>query len=148
MSSHNNFEMTEIERQHNALTTIINMLIARDWISDEFDKHFETLKSNILTNNELIESTQISHNNKKIAIKFYDIKLSSLKNDREIDTFISKYSDYHKILVVTDISQKIEKQISETKNFEVFKIMEIKPIANAQPAEGPSLGVDVSGVCI
>ena len=122
MTSHNNFEMTELERQHNSLSTITNMLIKRKWISDDFDKHFNTLK---IKENELIDSTSIIYNDKKIAIKFYDIKLNSLKNDREIDTFFSKYPDYHKILVVSDISPKTEKQILNTRNFEVFKIMEI-----------------------
>ena len=122
MSGHNNFEMTEIERQHNALATITNMLIARRWISDSFDEHLQTLKGN---NNEIIDSTHIISDKIKVAIKFYDIKLNSLKNDREIDTFMSKYQDYHKILVVADVSAKTEKQILDTKNFEVFKIMEI-----------------------
>jgi DNA-directed RNA polymerase subunit H (RpoH/RPB5) len=114
--------MTELERQHNSLSTITNMLIKRKWISDDFDKHFNTLK---IKENELIDSTSIIYNDKKIAIKFYDIKFNSLKNDREIDTFFSKYPDYHKILVVSDISPKTEKQILNTRNFEVFKIMEI-----------------------
>ena len=122
MSGHNNFEMTEIERQHNALATITNMLIARRWISDSFDEHFQTLKGN---NNEIIDSTHIVSDKTKVAVKFYDIKLNSLKNDREIDTFMSKYQDYHKILVVADVSAKTEKQILDTRNFEVFKIMEI-----------------------
>lgn len=122
MSGHNNFEMTEIERQHNALATITNMLIARRWITDDFDQHFQTLKGN---NNEIIDSTHIVSDKIKVAVKFYDIKLNSLKNDREIDTFMSKYQDYHKILVVADVSAKTEKQILDTRNFEVFKIMEI-----------------------
>lgn len=121
MSGHNNFEMTEIERQHNALKTITNMLIARRWISNDFEEHFQTLKGN----NEIIDSTHIVTDKIKVAVKFYDIKLNSLKNDREIDTFISKYQDYHKILVVSEVSAKTEKQISDTRNFEVFRIMEI-----------------------
>jgi DNA-directed RNA polymerase subunit H (RpoH/RPB5) len=118
----NNFEMTEIERQHGALTTIINMLIARKWISNNFDEHFSTVKGK---NNEIIDSTHIVSDNIKVAIKFYDIKLNSLKNDKEIDTFFSKYTDYHKILIVTDISSKTEKQIADSKNLEVWTIMEV-----------------------
>jgi len=120
--SHNNFEMTEVERHSNALKTITNMLIARRWISDDFETHYQTLKGTV---DQIIDTTSIIYENKKIAIKFYDIKLNSLKNDREIDTFMSKFSDYHKILIVSDISPKTEKQIIEIKNFEVFRIMEI-----------------------
>jgi DNA-directed RNA polymerase subunit H (RpoH/RPB5) len=122
MNSHNNFEMTDIERQQYALSTITNMLIKRRWVSNDFDKHFNTLN---VKSSELIDTTTIIHNDKKIVIKFYDIKLNSLKNDREIDTFFSKYPDYHKILIVSDIAPKTQKQINNTKNFEVFKIIEI-----------------------
>lgn len=121
MSGHNNFEMTEIERQHNALTTITNMLIARRWITNNFNEHFQTLKGN----NEIIDTTYIITDKIKVAVKFYEIKLNSLKNDREIETFMSKYQDHHKILIVSDISAKTEKQILDTKKFEVFRIMEI-----------------------
>lgn len=122
MSVHNNFEMTEIERQNSSLQTITNMLIARRWISNDFEEHFLTLKGDT---NEIIDTTQIVSGNVKVAVKFYDVKLNSLKNDREIDTFFTKYPDHHKILVVNDVSSKTEKQIADTKNFEFFRTMEI-----------------------
>jgi len=62
---------------------------------------------------------------KKVAIKFYNYKLNTFKNDKEIDTFISTYPEYHKILIVSDISTKAEKQLIGSSDFEVFKQMEI-----------------------
>ena len=116
-----NMEMTELERQHNCLGTIINMLISRNWISDNFEYHFKK----IIGNGEILDSTSIEDKNKKIAIKFYNLKLTTLKNDREIDNFVNKYPDYHKILIVIDVISKIEKQIIDTKNFELFRFMDI-----------------------
>jgi DNA-directed RNA polymerase subunit H (RpoH/RPB5) len=117
------FEMTEVERQHSALSTITNMLIARRWISDEPCKHLNTLIEN--STNEIIDTTSILENNYKIAIKFYNAKLNTLKNDGEIDGFLAKYPEHHKIFIVNDIAPKAEKQIADSKNNEVFKIMEI-----------------------
>lgn len=114
-------EMTELERQHNCLETIINMLISRKWLSDNLENHLKK----IIGNNEILDSTSIVEGDLKVAVKFYNLKLTTLKNDREIDNFISKYPDYHKILVVIDVIPKIEKQIIDIKNFELFKYMEI-----------------------
>jgi DNA-directed RNA polymerase subunit H len=124
MNEHNNFEMTVIERQHNALSTITNMLIARKWISNDFQTHYNTLIGN-KQQSEQIDITTIVYETTKVVVKFYDIKLNSLKNDKEIDALFSKYPDYHKILVVTDFSSKIEKQVADTKNLEVFKEIDI-----------------------
>jgi DNA-directed RNA polymerase subunit H (RpoH/RPB5) len=117
------FEMTEVERQHSALSTITNMLISRRWISDDPLKHLKTLIEN--GTNEIIDTTFILENNYKIAIKFYNAKLNTLKNDNEIEVFLSKYPQYHKIFIVNDIAPKAEKQIADSNNNEVFRIMEI-----------------------
>jgi DNA-directed RNA polymerase subunit H (RpoH/RPB5) len=115
--------MTEIERQHSALSTIVNMLIARRWLSDEINNHHNSLIKN--GKSDIIDTTFIHYNEKKIAIKFFNAKLNTLKNDGEIDGFLEKYPDYHKIFIVNSISPKAEKQILESKNNEVFKILEI-----------------------
>jgi DNA-directed RNA polymerase subunit H (RpoH/RPB5) len=114
---HNNFEMTELERQQSALSTITNMLISRKWI----DSNNKTL----LNINDITNIISINCLNNKVAIKFYNSKLSTLKNDREIDTFFSSYPAHHYILIVNDIATKAEKQIMDSQNIEVFKIMEI-----------------------
>lgn len=121
MSQYISFEMTEKERQNSVIQTIINMLVSRRWLSPNFEEHFKTL---VKSPTELIDSTHIN-GVKKVAIKFYNSKLNTLKNDREIDSFVFSYPDYHKILIVSEMSSKVEKQISDTKNFEIFKLMEL-----------------------
>ena len=43
-----NMEMTELERQHNCLGTIVNMLISRNWLSDNFENHFKKIISVVI----------------------------------------------------------------------------------------------------
>jgi DNA-directed RNA polymerase subunit H (RpoH/RPB5) len=123
MSVNSGFEMTETERQHSALRTITNMLIARRWLSDQPDEHHSKLIEN--GKNDIIDTTFIHQGDKKVAVKFYNAKLNTLKNDGEIDSFLAKYPDYHKIFIVNEIAPKAEKQIADSKNNEVFRIMEI-----------------------
>ena len=113
---HNNFEMTELERQVAALSTITNMLVARKWI----DKNNKTL----LNTTDIINTISIDCLNNKVAIKFYNSKLNTL-NDREIETFFASYPGYHRIIIVNDIATKAEKQVMSSQNIEVFRIMEV-----------------------
>lgn len=123
MASNQNFEMSDLEIQHNCIGTIINMLIARKWTTETADKLLEK----IADPEELIDSKAVLCNviNKRVAIKFYNYKLTTMKNDKEIDTFIANYPEHHRILIVYDILPKAEIQIKDTKDFEVFKTMEI-----------------------
>ena len=45
------FNMSEIDIQNNILSTIINMLIARKWIDDDFEK-YERIIKNVLSNHK------------------------------------------------------------------------------------------------
>jgi DNA-directed RNA polymerase subunit H (RpoH/RPB5) len=116
-----NFNMSEIDIQQSILSTIINMFIARNWIDDNFDKYYNLISKN----NELFDLTTFENNDKKIVIKFYKFKLNTIKNDKEIETLINTYSKYHKILIVSDLTIKANKQITDIQNFEVFKINEV-----------------------
>ena len=124
MDTHINFEMTELERQESCLKTIINMLIARFWLDDDFDKYYKILLSS--NKKDFIDIVTITClNDYKVAVKFYNFKLNTFKNDKEIDTFISTYPNHHKILIVNDISLKAEKQLIGSSGFEVFRQSEI-----------------------
>ena len=122
MNQNYSFEMNDLERQYSSLQTIINMLIKRRWLDEDSNeiKKLDRYKEELL-----IEPVDIICNNKKVSVKFYNVKLTSIKNDKEIETFIKDKIDYHKILVINDISSKLEKLIMDSPNFEVFKIMEI-----------------------
>ena len=113
--------MSEIDIQQSILSTIINMFIARNWIDDNYDKYYNLISKN----DELFDLTTLENNDKKIVIKFYKFKLNTIKNDKEIETLINTYSKYHKILIVSDLTIKANKQIADIQNFEVFKINEV-----------------------
>jgi DNA-directed RNA polymerase I, II, and III subunit RPABC1 len=129
------FEMTDVERHHSALKTVTSMLIRRRWVNYTFEDELQTMVENedfnkcydelIKNSNELLDTTFIQCIDKKVAVKFYYSKLNTLKNDREIDNFISEFPDCHKILIANDISPKAEKQIMDSLAIEVFKIMEV-----------------------
>ena len=113
---HNNFEMTELERQVAALSTITNMLVARKWINKD--------NKTLLNTNDIINTISIDCLNNKVAIKFYNSKLNTL-NDREIETFFASFTGYHRIIIANEIATKAEKQIMSLQNIEVFRIMEV-----------------------
>jgi DNA-directed RNA polymerase subunit H (RpoH/RPB5) len=118
------FEMSELERQQSCLKTVINMLIARYWLDNDSDKYYNELLST--NKKDFIYSVHVKCNNEiKVAVKFYNSKLNTFKNDKEIDNFIASYVGYHKILIVNDISLKAKKQLIGSTGFEVFTQMEI-----------------------
>lgn len=118
------FEMSELERQQSCLKTVINMLIARYWLDNDSDKYYNELLST--NKKDFIDSVHVKCNNEiKVAVKFYNSKLNTFKNDKEIDNFIASYVGYHKILIVNDISLKAKKQLVGSIGFEVFTQMEI-----------------------
>lgn len=116
-------EETDIEIYQNCITTILNMLLARNWI----DIIIYNNNFNLIKNKEVIEDIiEITSLNKKlIIIKYYDIKINSFKNNKEIENFINLNTNNHKILITADYSVKAEKQIIYINDFEVFKILEI-----------------------
>lgn len=128
LSNNTHFDINESEIQFSILSTIINMLISRKWINDDFDKHYQTItdKDNLKYDNlNLIDTTTINCIDKNVAVKFYKSKLQTFKDDKEINTFLAGYHGYHKILIVLDISNKAEKQASDIKDFEIFKNNEV-----------------------
>ncbi len=64
--------------------------------------------------------------NKKIYVKIFDYKITSVNKNSPIGEFISKYDSEYKILIVQDINQKSENTIEgyETVS-EVFKINQL-----------------------
>ena len=125
MDTNVNFEMTELEIQRSCLKTIVNMLILRKWLINDIEKYYKLLLDTN-KNEDFIDTVNIiCLNNYKVAIKFYNFKLNTFKDDKEINTFISKYPDYHKILIVIDITTKAKTQLLNSSGFEVFKISEI-----------------------
>ena len=115
-------------------TNIIKMFVNRGLIKEEnFDKYVKKIISDdnddleyILTlDNESNYNTTIK--NKKIYIKIFDYKITSVTKTSSVAEFLSKYSNEYILLVVDNITSKSEKQIIDyNSQCEIFKISELK----------------------
>ncbi len=131
-------ELLPIEKSHHqqlndVKTNLIKMLINRGFIlKDNEHKIIEKIiKDNnddqeyiIQLDNESNYNTEIKK--KRIYVKIFDYKITSINKNSQIGEFISKYNDEYKILIVQDINQKSENIIEsyETQS-EVFKIINL-----------------------
>ena len=71
MNQNSSFEMNDLERQYSALQTIVNMLIKRRWLNKDSDeiKKLDRYKEELL-----IDPVDIICDNKKVTVKFYNVK--------------------------------------------------------------------------
>lgn len=115
-------------------TTIIKMFINRGFIDPENKNKY--LQKFIETENDDMEfiikidkdnnyNTKIE--NKKIYIKIFDYKISSINKSSPIGEFISKYDKEYKFVIVQDINLKSENIIeSYNTQIEIFKFNKLQ----------------------
>lgn len=131
-------ELLPIEKSHyqqlnDVKTNLIKMLTNRGFILK--DNEQKTIEKIIKDNNDdqeyIIQLDNESNYNteikkKRIYVKIFDYKITSINKNSQIGEFISKYNDEYKILIVQDINQKSENIIEsyETQS-EVFKIINL-----------------------
>ncbi len=131
-------ELLPIEKSHHqqlndVKTNLIKMLTNRGFILKENEQKIidKIIKDNnddqeyiIQLDNESNYNTEIKK--KRIYVKIFDYKITSINKNSQIGEFISKYNDEYKILIVQDINQKSENIIEsyETQS-EVFKIINL-----------------------
>lgn len=128
-------ELLPIEKSHyqqlnEVKTNLIKMLQNRGLINKESME--KDIKKIIKDDNDdqeyMIELDNDSNynttiKNKKIYVKLFDYKITSVNKNSPIGEFISKYDTEYKILIVQDINQKSENIIeSYDTQTEVFKI--------------------------
>ena len=115
-------------------TTIIKIFINRGFINvGNREKYITKLIKNENDDMEYIFEVDNEKNynttikNKKVYIKFFDYKISSINKTSPIGEFISKYDKEYKFLVVQDINSKSENSIEayETQ-VEIFKFNKIQ----------------------
>lgn len=131
-------ELLPIEKSHHyqlndVKTNLIKMLVNRGLIKS--DNQQKTIDKIIKDDNDdqeyIVQLDNDSNYNteikkKKIYVKIFDYKISSINKNSPIGEFITKYNDEYKILIVQDINQKSENIIeSYDTPSEVFKIMEL-----------------------
>jgi DNA-directed RNA polymerase subunit H (RpoH/RPB5) len=132
-------QLFPIEKSHHQQlndikTNIIKMLKNRGFIKEEnMDKYIKKFISDENDEMEYIITLDNDTNynstikNKKIYVKIFDYKISSVNKNSPIGEFVSKYYEEYKLLVVENINQKSEKVIASYKTpFEIFKIAELK----------------------
>ena len=115
-------------------TTIIKILVNREFINIENkDKYTKKLIENENDDMEYVIDIDNSNNynteikNKKIFIKIFDYKISSINKTSPIGEFIIKYNKEYKFIVVQDINTRSEFMIDTYKTqIEIFKFSKLQ----------------------
>jgi DNA-directed RNA polymerase subunit H (RpoH/RPB5) len=115
-------------------TTIVKMFINRGFINQENkDKYIKKLIETENDDMEFILQLDIEKNynteikNKKVYIKIFDYKISSINKTSPIGEFISKYEKEYKFLVVQDISTRAQDMVdSYETQVEIFKFNKLQ----------------------
>lgn len=115
-------------------TTIVKMFINRGFIKlENKDKYIKKLTETENDDMEFILQLDTDKNynteikNKKVYIKIFDYKISSINKSSPIGEFISKYDKEYKFLVVQDISTRAQDMIdSYQTQIEIFKFNKLQ----------------------
>ena len=114
--------------------TIIKMFVNRGFINPDNKEKY--IKKFVETENDDMEFIiQLDYNknynteikNKKIYVKFFDYKISSINKSSPIGEFMSKYNKEYKFLVVQDISTRAEDMVDTYETtIEIFKFNKLQ----------------------
>jgi DNA-directed RNA polymerase subunit H (RpoH/RPB5) len=116
-------DLTYTDQQKNEIIieNFTTMLYNRGYFSDS--NLNDLIKSGIhnFTNYE----TFIKYNNEAFHLKIIPYKLNTIKKSEDIERFLDSYVDDKKIFVILSGSTKIEKQLLEYNNTEVFNDVDL-----------------------
>ncbi len=126
-------EKSNYQKINMVKTNIVKMFFHRGYIKQEnLNKYIKKLIENENDEFEYILDLDFETNynttikNKKIIIKIFDYKISSINKTSPIGEFITKYNDTYKFIIVENINQKSEKIISGYQTpCEIFKFSEL-----------------------
>lgn len=116
-------------------TTIIKMFVNRGFI--HIENRDNQIRRLISDNNDDMEYTinlDVGRNynteilNKKVHIKIFDYKITSINKTSPIGEFLTKHNNEYKFLIAYEINPKSEKNIIDTygPNVEIFKFNKLK----------------------
>ena len=127
-------EKSFFDQLNSVKTTIIKILVNRNFINKENEEKY--IKNLINDDNEDLEYTikidnSINYNteiiNKKIIIKIFDYKITTINKNSPIGEFISKYNNDYLFLIVNDINSKTENSLTDySDKLEVFKFSNLQ----------------------
>jgi len=110
-------------------STIIKILVNRNFINKENEEKY--IKNLINDDNEDMEyviklDNSKNYNseikNKKIIVKIFDYKITSINKSSPIGEFITKYNNEYVFIIVDDINSKSENTLTDySENIEIFK---------------------------
>jgi DNA-directed RNA polymerase subunit H (RpoH/RPB5) len=80
----------------------------KEEILDSFMKNFDD------------DATYFKNGDVKIAVKFLLRKITTIRKVEDIENFLEKFKDYHKIFIVTKLAPKAYKQFLEYEKTDVF----------------------------
>jgi DNA-directed RNA polymerase subunit H (RpoH/RPB5) len=131
-------ELLPIEKSHHIQlndikTNLIKILVNRKFINIENqDRSIEKIIKEDNDDQEYIINLDNESNynttiiKKRIYVKIFDYKITSINKNSPIGEFISKYNDEYKILIVQNINQKSENIIQSYETpTEVFKLIHL-----------------------
>lgn len=127
-------EKSVYQQINDVKTTIIKMFINRGFINGaNKDKYIDKLVADENDDLEYVINLDTSKNynteikNKKIYIKIFNYKISSVSEKSPIGEFIKKYNKEYKFIIVQDITGKIEETInSYDTQVEIFKFNKLQ----------------------
>jgi DNA-directed RNA polymerase subunit H (RpoH/RPB5) len=116
-------ELTYSEQQKNEIIieNFVKMLYNRGYFEDS--NLNDLIKSGI--NNFANYETFIKYNNEVYDLKIIPYKLNTIKKSEDIESFLNSHIDNKKIFVIISGSTKIEKQLLEYNNTEVFNDVDL-----------------------
>lgn len=107
-----NLKKTVDEVRQTVLTNVILMLTERKWLNVENkDNNINKLlkqESDDFTYNIVLDNPKTV---KQCVIRLYNQKITSVSKQSNISEFLKDYKDYHKIIVVEDITTKTQQYI-------------------------------------
>lgn len=131
-------ELLPIEKsQHQQLndvkTNLITMLVNRGFINSEnIEKYIKKIineendDKEYIINVDNIQNYNTKIPEKKIYVKIFDYKITSINKNSPIGEFITKYYNQYKLIIVEGINQKSENIIENYETpCEIFKIAEL-----------------------
>lgn len=127
-------EKSVYQQINDVKTTIIKIFVSRGFINlSNKDKYIEKLIENENDDLEYIINLDSSKNynteikNKKVYIKIFNYKISSVSEKSPIGEFIKKHDKDYKFIIVQDITSKIEETLnSYYDQIEVFKFNKLQ----------------------
>jgi DNA-directed RNA polymerase subunit H (RpoH/RPB5) len=128
----NNIIMNNNEKIKECMKNLLKLFQRRKYFNTDNEDKIDKIVSDIKMNGK----TNVSSGDIKISIYYKDIDLKNISSGSEVDEFLSKNTEFIKIVILKEFSKKVYKQINQYKNsyiFHIFEMLEDIPSKNIIP---------------